>query len=293
MVTVNSQGLSRAKSAILALVRRGDPVTWTPTWMGFGNVLYLWMQAWNERESGSGRRVLDTPGMETWIETFPRLRGEGLTIAPSQVPFTARRDMPWKSNLGAAAYTSEQLYEFIRHFILSAPLFTEARDVDRELTKDRCLVVNVRRGDYYSNPKFESEFGFDQIAFLRAVIPQAVGQYDATDRIHVVSDGITWCQQNLNWLNEYAGRVTYASPGESPQQNLLTVASARRLVMTNSTFSYWCGYISGVIHGDNHSSIWAPAFFARFEEGGRSKQLDERWSIIEDIEGGWDRPYAP
>lgn len=291
MVTVNSLGLSRAKSTILDLVRRGDPVTWTPTWMGFGNVLYLWLEAWNAQASGSHRRVLETPGMEPWLAAFPRLREEGLTVPPSQVPFTARRDMPWKLNLGADAYTSDQLEEFIRHFILSAPLFAEDARVDPELASERCLVVNVRRGDYYSNPKFERDFGFDQVMYLRTAIPLAVAQHNATDRIHVVSDGLDWCRERLSWLSEHANRVTYASPSETPQQNLLTVASARRLVMTNSTFSYWCGYISSVIYGDNHSSIWAPAFFARFEESGRSKQLDERWSIIEEIEGGWDRGY--
>lgn len=292
MFNVSAPKFSSARSKLLTLVRQGAPVTWTPPWMGFGNVLYLWLNAWIEQSDGGNRRVLDTPAMEPWLATFPHLREAGLTVSARDVPFTARRDMPWKSNLGSEAYTSAQLEQFVREFILSSSLFKSSDSLDVGLTTDRCLVVNVRRGDYYSNPEFERQFGFDQLSYLKEAIPAAVARGAITERIHVVSDGVDWCRHHLGWLREYSNVVTYSSPEDSPQQNLLTVASARRLVMTNSTFSYWCGYISNVIHGDNHASIWAPRFFARFEEGGRSKQLDERWSIIEDIDGGWNREYT-
>lgn len=58
--------------------------------------------------------------------------------------------------------------------------------------------------------------------------------------------------------------------------------------MTNSTFSYWCAYISNVLHRDNYAEVYAPWFHARTIDGGRAYQLDPRWSVITDIPGGWD-----
>lgn len=104
--------------------------------------------------------------------------------------------------------------------------------------------------------------------------------------IHVVSDGIDWCHARLGWLADYAP-LTFAD-GETPMQNLVTVATARRLVLTNSTFSYWGAYISNVLHRDNHAHVHAPWFHARTIADGRAYQLDPRWTIIENIPGGWD-----
>lgn len=268
-------------------------MTWTPNWMGFGNVLYLWLEAWIEQANGVNRRVLEAPGMQKWIDTYPKLRSAGLSIAPSEVKFTSRRDTPWKSDRGRDAYTREQLETFIQEFLISAPLFADSvSGAGRGLDSPESLTVNVRRGDYYSVPEFERLFGFNQIEYLRSAITGSIKQNAATKRIFVVSDNIAWCKEHLHWLSDLVDEIEYADPGDGPQRNMLDVASSRRLVMTNSTFSYWCGYMSNVIYENNHAEIWAPKFFARFDgTDGMSKQLDPRWSIVDDITGGWDGPY--
>lgn len=259
--------------------------------MGFGNVLYLLLEAWIEREQGSQRSVLETKGMQRWLQTFPKIRGEGLTVKKADVRFFAKRDKPWENNRGNEEYTSQELEQFIREMFLTSDLFQNAEPGRRGLDSLESLTINVRRGDYYSVPDFEKLFGFDQVEYLKLAVAGSLAATPVTRRIYVVSDGIDWCREHLAWLSDLVEVVEFADPDDSPQNNMLDVASSRRLIMTNSTFTYWCGYISNVIYGDNHSSIWAPKFFARFGDDSSSKQLDARWSVVEDLPGGWDRRY--
>lgn len=266
-------------------------MSWTPEFMGLGNVLYVWLGAWIEIER-TGRQVLETQKMQPWLETFPDLRRAGLAIRREDVGFFRQRDRPWRSGKGSESYTEEQLQSFSREFLLSAPLFQGALAAHPGLDDPKSLTLNIRRGDYYSVPEFERLFGFDQVTYLKTAVSASIARNDRTDRIYVVSDGLDWCRENLAWLEDLGAHVEFADPTDSPQKNMLDVSSSRRLVLTNSTFSYWCGYLSGVIYPGNAADIWAPRFFARFDgTNGDSDQLNEAWSIVETIEGGWDRAY--
>ena len=148
------------------------------------------------------------------------------------------------------------------------------------------LVVNVRRGDYYDNADIRKQYGFDVVSYLRIAVQGSVTNDGVPPAIQVVSDDVGWCRNELGWLTEVAP-VDWKA-GSNPQSDFATVANARRAIITNSTFSYWAAHVSNVLHGDNHAQIWAPRFFDRSQNGGRSWLLDERWSVVEDIPGGWD-----
>ncbi len=102
----------------------------------------------------------------------------------------------------------------------------------------------------------------------------------------MVSDGLDWCREHLGWLDDRVEEVSYAD-GATPQRDLMEVASSARLVITNSTFSYWAAYISNATHG-TYAQTWAPRFFWR--SGRPTTSLDPRWTIVENLPGGWDLP---
>ena len=135
-------------------------------------------------------------------------------------------------------------------------------------------MINVRRGDYYSNPGLRERYGFDQIGYLAAALPAA----GDADRALVVSDDIEWCRAHLDGLlAQRIARVDYAPPGAV--SNFRAVATGRRLIGTNSTFSYWGGYIADVLHAD--AVVVMPRFHARIDEETDAYQLDPRWIIID------------
>lgn len=256
----------RTVAVTLDALRRGDRtvIMTPPAGLRFGNWLYLWLDAHARTRAGEVTLVLKAPGMEPWLELLPSLRE--LTIARENLRFHDRRE--WDENSWNQRFdedfTRAQLQDFIRDVI--APYVTPDRS--------GALVVNIRRGDYYENPGLRRLYGFDQIGYLA----EALRRVEPAERVLVVSDDPDWCRDNLDaLLRETGATVDYAS--RDPGSNFLAVASSRQLIGTNSTFSYWGGYIAGVLHAD--PVIVMPRFHARLGGTTDAYQLDPEWSAVD------------
>lgn len=279
----------------LAAVRHGRTVAWTPEWMGFGNALLLALWATSGADCGERRFIRETGALSPWLPVFPGLRP--VVLAPSQVRFTDRRVMPWSEDERArGAHGAAPLHEHIDMALVERFInetLKPGSQLDVHLPAplpDDALVVNVRRGDYYADPAVRRQYGFDVASYLRLAVEGSVEADGIPSVIRVTSDDVGWCMTELQWMRALAP-VEFARES-GPRADFAQVASARRMVITNSTFSYWAAHLSNVNHGDNHAQVWAPRFFDRTQNGGRSWLLDERWSVVERLPGGWDHGLA-
>ena len=283
------------KSRLLSVVRRrGRPIAWTQDMRGgWGNVLFLYLWAYTLRRSGDEVYVLTSPRFDAWYRYFPGLRP--LSVTPDEVRFTDQRLMPWSATARArgdprTVPPNEQVdvamvEAFVREGLLpGSPL---ERPPGSDASAGQELVVNVRRGNYYSIPSQRARYGFDVESYLRVAVPRALATRPVA-RIRVVSDGLDWCREQLAWLGDHAPLVSFADRTGGPIGDFETVARCRRILLTNSTFSYWAAYVSNALYDDNHRDVWAPAFFDRTQNGGRSWLLDPRWSVVESLPSGWD-----
>ena len=264
-------------------------MAWTPEFMGFGNVLLVALWAHEQTVSGRPTYTLATPATDGWFDPFPTLRP--CFLQRHEVRLTDRRVMPWTAASKAAApdedpyrpIDMEAVERFLRDVLLPGSVLAA---VDSAADGPDTLVLNVRRGDYYSDPDVRGQYGFDLETYLRLAVQRSCEADGDPRRIVVVSDGLDWCRARLGWLGD-AAPVDFASP-VSAVDDFVRVASATRIIVTNSTFSYWAAYVSNMLHGGTHAQVWAPRFFDRSRNGGRGWLLDERWSVVEDIPGGWD-----
>ncbi|WP_404430576.1 alpha-1,2-fucosyltransferase [Microbacterium lacus] len=202
--------------------------------------------------------------MASWFEVFPALRA--LTIASDDIRFHDARE--WDHNYRYQRFGRDFSGEALATFV--ADVLGPHIPVDRS----GALVINVRRGDYFADAAAEARFGFDQVGYIR----DALGRVSGASRILVVSDDDVWCRAELGGdLTAAAAEVDYAPP--DPQANFLAVAGARKIIGTNSTFSYWGAYVACVLQGD--AEIVMPQFHARTSVGTDAYQLDPRWIAIE------------
>lgn len=160
--------LKRALATRLRSPKHGF-VCWTPDFMGFGNVLYLLHWAATQRTNGTGRCwVLQTGATTPWLPVFPELKE--LLIARDDVGVRQPRVLPW-SQAGRAALPAELLRGEVppdkdepyrtfteAYLVPGARRYLALQPTDR-FSGDR-LVVNVRRGDYYSDPDNRASFSF-------------------------------------------------------------------------------------------------------------------------------------
>jgi hypothetical protein len=145
-----------------------------------------------------------------------------------------------------------------------------------ELCEDHgeTLVFNIRRGDYFSDPTHAARYGWD----IAGYVAEALAAAGSAERALVVSDDARWCREELDGLiRTRVSHIDYAEP--DPSANFRAIAGARRLIGTNSTFSYWGGYVAGARF--ESPQIIMPRFHGRLPEGTDAYQLDPSWTVIE------------
>ncbi len=226
-----------------------------------GNLLYVWLRAHRAGLSGTPTLALATPAMESWLTEFPAL-GE-LTIRRDSLRFRDRRewDDVWLYQRFGVDFTADDVNAFVRATV--APHIVP--------DDSGTLVVNVRRGDYYT--EFTDKYAFDQVGYVGA----ALDRVGSAERVLVVSDDPEWCRAHLSSIiRTKTSHVEYAQP--DPLANFHAVAQASRIIGTNSTFSYWAAYVAGVIHPA--AEVVMPRFHARMAHGTDAHQLDPRWIAI-------------
>jgi hypothetical protein len=261
------------------LVQRGGRTAILPApGTGFGNHLYYWQQAHARQNKGMDCRVVHAPGMDPWLAQLPGV-SEQLMVTRDALRLTDRRDGSSFQRFGID-FTRDELRAFARDHLVASPLIGDPVAVPGIVT------VNVRRGDYYSNPEYRGLYGFD-IASYTEVAAERAASAGEIERFVVVSDGIDWCRLKLDAiLRRHAGQVEYVV-GRSAQEQFRSVATSMRVIGTNSTFSYWAAYVSNMLFGSS-AHVIMPDFHRRMKNDGRAYQHDPEWDIVRDIPGGWD-----
>ena len=252
--------------AVLNQVRDGQrEVCWTPDFMRLGNLLYLWLWAYGGQADGRERRCLANDSTMPWLDVFPAAR-ERLVVLPHEVRFRDQRVQPWRKGVDPTErYDPPHLNSYCQDILLPA--------LALETDRSERLVVNVRRGDYYS-PGNMSLWGFDVATFVQAALCAAIKDGGSPSSVHVVSDDGIWCADHLGFLNEVAP-VTFAD--SDPLSNFRELAQARRVILANSTFSYWAGYVGDIL---GTRQVIAPTFFNRIEPIS-VRHLRPHWAAVD------------
>lgn len=254
-----------------------------PEWAGFGNQLFFYLWAAARRWSGHEVSLVRGPRSESWFKHFPALRD--LTIGRSEVRWDDVRDRTsWEVISGAGIgdpHRWELVGRFIDEYLLASDQFIPRVDLVEGVT------LNVRRGDYFSDPSVRGRFGFDQLAYTEVVLDRLRSEERPPGVIRVVSDDLDWCRARLGRIVLGDEQLTFPETS-GPTGDLEVVAGSRELIIMNSSFSIWAAYISNRLHGDNHRLVHVPAFGTRPFHGSPWPSIDPRWDVVESIPGGWD-----
>jgi len=117
------------------------------------------------------------------------------------------------------------------------------------------VAVHVRRGDYVGHPWYVDLTQTDYYE-------KALKEFDEKD-ILVFSDDIAWCKEYFDGKYEYCEET-------DPVKALNIMAGCKGVIMSNSTFSWWAGYLST-------GKVTAPKQWFR---DGTTIKLKETWQKI-------------
>lgn len=112
-----------------------------------------------------------------------------------------------------------------------------------EISAGESVCLNVRRGDYVSNPETNKMHGVcgsayfsDAAAFLATKLRNPF--------FYVFSDDIGWCQENIR-LPFPTRFVGHEYAGDRFASYLRLMSACRHFIIPNSTFGWWAAWLSG------------------------------------------------
>lgn len=214
-----------------------------PPYVRFGNELYFVLQAY----------IHSTPE-EKIIQCRPITeKQQGIDVLLNRVnlshfcTFEDKNSIwvdKWEQDYGKD-FTQQQLESFIKDYILRSEIFTNYKITE---DKERCLLLNIRNGDYLHLPDFNC---FDRKDYLNKTIYNSLTE--KFDQVHIFSDDLAVCEQEYHQiLSQRFKKIEYITYG-SIIDDFVALSHYKNRIIWNSTFSYWAAFISDVIY--NHTGI--------------------------------------
>lgn len=271
-------------SILLSLVRRAgkDKIYIIPDYARGGNYLYVWAQAAIDRLYGQPSYVKYIPAMDSWIDEFPKLKE--ITYMSPKIKFTDSRSIGFHQEINK--HQLSELKFFIDEYLLTSKKFISKLDSHKEFISDTTVVVNVRRGDYYSIENIRKEFGIDTISYIKSAVENLRTTLDISN-FYLVSDDIEWCKENLKFLEDIAPIIPKTLES-TPFEDFAAVCSSKNLILTNTTFGYWGGYVASTLRQAN---VLVPRFHElsvyRESENYKPMQHLNSWIQVDLPQGEW------
>jgi hypothetical protein len=166
-------------------------------------------------------------------------------------------------------YFVDKSAEIRRDFQLPTP----TSELASAITRAGSVSLHVRRGDYASDPKVESELGVLPAEYYEQAVAHLTETL-AEPEFFVFSNDPDWCAANLRIDAPHT--FVRHEPGARAHDDLLLMSLCRHHVVANSSFSWWGAWL-----GETPSTIViAPRRWfltSRFDTG---DLVPERWLRI-------------
>lgn len=131
-------------------------------------------------------------------------------------------------------------------------------------------ALHVRLGDYLNHPEFHPEWFRDYVKKAAKDLLDVKGM----DKVVVFSDDSVLA---FSYFSSFGGRVEVAEPNPCYQgaPDLLRMASAKTLVIANSSFSWWAGILARQQGGE----VIAPERWSTWCDDPQFRLYPETWTI--------------
>ncbi len=140
-------------------------------------------------------------------------------------------------------WQSERYFESIagqlrEDFTFVTPLDARSAEYESRIRRVKSVALQFRRSDFVGNSTFDI-CGED---YYSAALELVMAQIGRDIELFVFSDDIDWCRNNVR----YSFPTTYVNweRMDSTGEDLRLMSACRALVMANSSFGWWAGWLN-------------------------------------------------
>jgi hypothetical protein len=133
--------------------------------------------------------------------------------------------------------------ETIRRDFAFAPLSLEKNyQLADKINTTNSVCLNVRRGDFVSDPVSSSVLGFKGPEYIHKAV-QAIEQRVSNPHFYIFSDDIDWCKEHIR-LEHPVTIVDHHQAGRKFADYLQLMSSCKHLIIPNSSFAWWAAWLN-------------------------------------------------
>jgi hypothetical protein len=153
-----------------------------------------------------------------------------------------------KGSLYLRGYWQSEKYfadavETIRHDLqFMEPPIGENLDFLEEIKQSNSIALHVRRGDYVSNPKSNAFHGTCSPEYYRGAVEQILETTGRDHTVYLFSDDCQWARKNISVPCKV--RIVDHNDIQTAHEDMRLMSSCRHQVASNSTFSWWAGWLN-------------------------------------------------
>jgi len=108
-----------------------------------------------------------------------------------------------------------------------------------------CIVVHIRKTDFMSHPELEREYEELMRSYYPAALLKALDFCGSAAEVHIVSDDPSGAENDLRIATRSSQSIRFGRASQSDiWHDLATLASAKVLICSNSTFCWWAARIN-------------------------------------------------
>jgi hypothetical protein len=143
-------------------------------------------------------------------------------------------------------WQSERYFESIagqlrEEFSIVEPQDPRSADFRTRIRKVESVALHVRRGDYVSLPACNAFHGTCSKEYYDAALRLVLSRLPSGAELFVFSDDMAWSRENIR----FPVPTTYVDWNQSRNyEDLRLMSSCRALIMANSSFSWWAGWLN-------------------------------------------------
>lgn len=161
-------------------------------------------------------------------------------------------------------------------FSLRGPLPPRLQEVQSaaEATEEESIAIHVRRGDYFSKGLIET-YGILTEDYYIEALKLAMEKPANNYQVFIFTDDSHWVENNLlpKLPNSARYRIVDQKPPETAAEHLALMSSFTRLILSNSTFSWWGATLGPEKKVVVSPTNWGPSF-------GEANLLSEDWLLV-------------
>lgn len=141
-------------------------------------------------------------------------------------------------------WQTEKYFKDIESTIRNDFIINAEPDINlyKQILNTESICLNVRRGDYVTNPTVNKAFGVcDNEYFFKAI--DRMKKFTDNPTLFIFSDDIIWCKENLTF-DDPSIFVSHDYAGLKFEKYLKLMSICKYFIIPNSTFGWWAAWLS-------------------------------------------------